>query len=248
MFHSDRFGHSSAELLPRPSARSAEDRSGHILGCPGLHTLDDVRVNVQRDVGRGVTEAVGYNLRVDAGAQGEARPCVTEIVKADPGEWIGCVVLVEPCEFAVELPGETIGVVRLAGCVAKQAVAAVGRTDQKAILGLTLPLRRRTATVPASSSITRARPVLVDPVVASWPTKDERSANGDTDATDSRSRANSIYPTEDQRSGRCGEIHRSASDEVPCQSMAVRVSPNVRHEEKWGYPRRAAGWHPDPAN
>jgi hypothetical protein len=170
LFHSDRFGHSSAELLPRPSARSAEDRSGHILGCLGLHTLDDGRVNVQRDVGRGVTEAVGYNLRVDAGAQGEARPCVTEIVKADPGEWIGCVVLVEPCEFAVELPGETIGVVRLAGCVAKQAVAAVGRTDQKAILGLTLPLRRRTATVPASSSITRARPVLVDPIVASWPT------------------------------------------------------------------------------
>ncbi len=117
-----------------------------------------------------MTEAVGYNLRVDAGAQGEARPCVTEIVKADPGEWIGCVVLVEPCEFAVELPGETIGVVRVAGCVAKQAVAAVGRTDQKAILGLTLPLRRRTATVPASSSITRARPVSVDPIVASWPT------------------------------------------------------------------------------
>ena len=87
-----------------------------------------------------MTEAVGYNLRVDAGAQGEARPCVTEIVKAKPGEWIGRVVLVEPCDFAVELPGEAIGVVRLAGCVAKKAIAVVGRTDQKAILGLTLPL------------------------------------------------------------------------------------------------------------
>jgi len=111
-----------------------------------LHALDDVRVNVQRDVGRGVTEAVGYNLRVLAGAQGEARPRVTEIVKTDPGEWIGCVILVEPCQFAVELPGETIGVVRLAGCVAKQAVAAVGRTDQKASLGLTLPLLTKDGT------------------------------------------------------------------------------------------------------
>ena len=104
---------------------------------------------------------------------------MTEIVEADPGEWIGCVVLVEPYEFAVELPGETIGVVRLAGCVAKQAVAAVGRTDQKAILGLTLPLLTKDGDR-AGVELDHPGPArLGRPHRRLMAHHDERSANGD---------------------------------------------------------------------
>jgi hypothetical protein len=83
-------GNIRSYLLPdrRPGyglVTTGTDESRHQLGGLLLHGRDRVRVHVERERDGRVTEPLRDDLGVNAGAQGERRVSVAEIVQANPG-------------------------------------------------------------------------------------------------------------------------------------------------------------------
>ena len=148
-----------------------EDQPSNTIGGIALHGWGDVGVDLSRDVGAAVVEALADDLDVDTGAQGERCPRVAEAVERDRRDLLIGVVPVEVALVAVELAREPLGMVRpavgLAEHVAVVVVAGAEPQLRLGLLGAQLAEHRDGAGVEADQvSLLRLRELLHDhPVI-----------------------------------------------------------------------------------